>query len=353
MGRKSKIYSNEDIAQILQNIAIAYEIKNKDIFRIRSYQDAAETILTYPKSIQKLYQQDPKLVDNIPGIGPNIFQKISYLLDKNKLHPDIIKAYKNIHPSTFTFTKINGIGPKIAHTLTKKLKFSPKPIIAINQLIKYAQRGKIRNWPHFGEKSEKAILENSLAYLGQSQRLNYSEAKKIATKLLKFLKKKFPETEFISLGSLRRQNSTVGDIDIAAKSNQAKQILNHFISYPDSLQTIDIGPKKASIRIYNDIRIDIMVQPPKNFIALVQHFTGSRQHNILLRRYALSQGYSISEYGIKDRRTGKIYNFTSEENFYNFLHLCYISPQKRIGENEIEKAQKCYNEKVKTSKTKK
>ena len=84
MINRSKIYSNSDIAEILQNIATAYEIKGKDYFRIKSYQDAAETIISYPKSIQKLYQKDPSLVDNIPGIGPNIFKKISYLLEKNK-----------------------------------------------------------------------------------------------------------------------------------------------------------------------------------------------------------------------------------------------------------------------------
>lgn len=344
MTKKSKVYSNSDIAEILQNIATAYEIKKKNIFRIKSYQDAAETILTYPKSIQKLWQKNPQLIDNIPGIGPNIFKKISYLLGKKELHPDIIKAFKNIHPAVFTFTKINSIGPKIAYTLTKKLKFSKNPLTSINQLIKYSQAKKIRNWPHFGEKSEKLILENALAFLGQSHRMSYQKAKINADKIIKYLSKKFPKTEFISLGSLRRQSSTIGDIDIAAKSNKSSEILKYFISYPENIQTIDIGPKKASIKIYPDIRVDIMVQPAKNFASLVQHFTGSRQHNILLRKHALSLGLSVSEYGIKNLKTGKISTFTSEEKLYNFLKLTYIKPQLRIGEKEIEKAQKCYNE---------
>lgn len=347
MINRSKIYSNSDIAEILQNIATAYEIKGKDYFRIKSYQDAAETIISYPKSIQKLYQKDPSLVDNIPGIGPNIFKKISYLLEKNKLHPDIVKAFKNIHPAVFTFTKINSIGPKIAYTLTKKLKFSKNPLVSVNQLIKYAQNQKIRNWPHFGEKSEKVILENSLAFLGQSRRMKYSEAKMIADKIIKFLNQKFPQIEFVALGSLRRQSSTVGDIDIAAKSDDSQPILKYFVSYPDNIQTLDIGTKKASIKIYPDIRVDIMVQPSKNFASLVQHFTGSRQHNILLRKYALSLGLSISEYGIKDLKTGKTNTFNTEEKLYNFLKLRFIEPQSRTGEKEIETAQKCYNEKVK------
>lgn len=347
MTHKFKVYSNSDIAQILQNIATAYEIKGKDFFRIKSYQDAAETIISYPESIQALYQKDPALVDNIPGIGPNIFKKISYLLEKNKLHPDILKAFKDIHPAVFTFTKINSIGPKIAYTLTQKLTFSKNPMVSVNQLIKYAQKQKIRNWPHFGEKSEHMILENSLAFLGQSHRLKYVEAKKIADNIVKFLHQKFPKVEFIALGSLRRQSPTVGDIDIAAKSTKSAEILQYFVSYPDNIQTLDIGSKKASIKIYPDIRVDIMVQPDKNFASLVQHFTGSRQHNILLRKYALSLGLSISEYGIKDLKTEKTHTFKTEKNLYNFLKLDYIEPQDRVGENEIKTAHKCYNEKVK------
>jgi len=348
MAVKLKKYTNAEIAEILQNIATAYEIKKKNFFRIKSYQDAAETILTYPKPISDLWQKDPKLVDNITGIGPNIFKKICYLLTKNKLHPDIIKTFKNIHPAVFTFTKINSIGPQTASTLTKKLKFSKKPITALNQLIKYAQDGKIANWPHFGKKSQNSILENTLIFLGQSRRMNYQEAKIASNKIIKYLSQKFPKIEFITLGSLRRQTSTVGDIDIAAKSNNSKNILKYFITYPDNIQTIDVGSKKASIKIYPDIRVDIMVQPSKNFSSLVQHFTGSRQHNILLRKHALSLGLSVSEYGIKNLKTGKIYTFTSEEKLYNFLKLAYIKPQLRIGEREIEIAKKCYNEKVKT-----
>lgn len=343
MTQSKKEYSNAEIAELLQNIATAYEIKKKNYFRIKSYQDAAETILTYPESVYQLWQKDPQLFDNIPGIGPNIFTKITYLFTTNKLHPHIIRAFKGISPLVFTFTKINGIGPKTAYVLTKKLKFSKNNIKALDQLIKYCQQGKIRNWPHFGEKSEALILENTKNFLGQGRRMPYAEAKQKSDKIIKYLQQKFPQTEIYALGSLRRHTQTIGDIDLAIKSKDFKKILDYFVLYPDNIQTIDCGSKKASIKIYPDIRVDIMIQPVKNFASLLQHFTGSQQHNILLRKYALSLGYSVSEYGIKDLKTGKIYNFTTEEKLYNFLHLCYINPQDRIGEHEIETAQKCYN----------
>ncbi len=344
MNQDKTFYSNAEIAEFLQNIATAYEIKKKNFFRIKSYQDAAETILTYPESVFKLWQKDPQLFDNIPSIGPNIFTKITYLFKKNKLHPHIIKAFKGISPLVFTFTKINSIGPKTASILTKKLKFSSNPIKALDQLIKYCRRGKIRNWPHFGVKSEQSILENTLAFLGQSRRMTYQEAKDHANKIISFLKKEFPKIKFIALGSLRRHSTTVGDIDLVAKTNKAEPILNKFIEYPDNIQTINRGNKKASIRIYPNIRVDIMIQPSKNFASLLQHFTGSRQHNILLRQHALNLGYSVSEYGIKDLKSGKIFTFKTEKKLYNFLNLCYIKPKDRIGEYEIDLAQKCYNQ---------
>ena len=343
MSKNKKTYSNQEIAELLQNIATAYEIKKKNFFRIKSYQDAAETILTYPESVYQLWQKDPQLFDNIPGIGPNIFTKITYLFNTGKLHPHILRTFKGISPLVFTFTKINSIGPKTAYILTKKLKFPKDTIKALDQLILYCQQGKIRNWPHFGIKSEASILENTQNFLGQSRRLPYVEAKEKSDKIIKYLQQKFPQTEIYALGSLRRQSQTIGDIDLAVKSKDFKNILDYFVQYPDNIQTIDCGSKKASIKIYPDIRVDIMIQPAKNFASLLQHFTGSRQHNILLRKYALSLGYSVSEYGIKDLKSGKINHFETEEKLYNFLKLCYIPAQERLGEKEIETAQKCYN----------
>lgn len=335
---KQHQYTNQDLFELLQKIATAYEIKNKSFFQIRAYQNAAETIVTYPQNIYNLWQKDKNLVDQIPGIGESILTKIDYLFTHHQNHPHVKKIFENIHPAVFLFTKINGIGPKNAHKLTSNLKFSKDGHKAVKQLIKYAQKGSIRQIETFGEKSENLILENTLQYLGNTSRLTLSQAQKISNHLISYLKKRFPKTEFIPLGSLRRLNNTVGDIDIAAKSTNSQAILNHFVNYPPSLQTIIKGQKKASIKIKDNIRIDLMVQPETSFGSLLQHFTGSRQHNIKLREYAKNKGFSLSEYGIKDLKTGKLYTFKDETSFYNFLGLNYIPPENRQGLNEIENA---------------
>lgn len=343
----SKIYSNVEVADFLQNIATAYEIKHKNIFRTISYQNAADTVISYPKSIQEIWQKNPQDLDNIPNIGPNILKKIDYLFKKNKFHPTIVKAFTNIQPCVFTFTKIEGIGPKIAYKLSKKFKFSTDPEKSLTQLIEYCQNREIEKIPTFGKKSQNLILTNTLNFLGLKKRLPLKKAQKLSQKIINYLHQEFPQIEILALGSLRRLSQTVGDIDLAAKSNDSEKILNRFINYPDKIQFINKGDKKASILIIGNIRVDIMVQPAKNFASLIQHFTGSRQHNINLRKHAINMGLSISEYGIKDLKTGKNNTFETEEKLYNFLKLCYIEPQDRTGEKEIETAQKCYNKLIK------
>jgi len=330
-------YTNQQVAQILKDIATAYTIKKKNIFRINAYQEAAKNIITNPKPIYLIWQKDSKLLDNIPGIGPAILKKLDYTFKNNKLPESILKAKRGIPQATFYFTKINEIGPKTAYKLTKRFKFPKDENKAIKKLILYCQQGKIRSLKNFGRKSEQFILKNASDYLKKKNRIPLKLAQTITNDLIVYLHKKFPKTDIIPLGSLRRQTNTVGDIDLAAKSNRTKPILDHFVKYPKKVNTIIRGNKKASIKLKNNLRVDLMVQPAKTFGSLMQHFTGSQQHNIKLRQFALSKNLSLSEYGIKNKSTGKIYTFKTEKGFYNFLGLKLIPPQQRTGNREIKK----------------
>lgn len=334
-------YNNPTVAQLLINIADAYEIKGKNIFRINSYRYAADSVLTSTQPVFQLWQKGE--LEQLPYIGPNIFRKLDYWFKTGKFHPQVIRAFKGIHPAVFVLTQVNGIGPQIAHKLTTHLHFpQTNPVKIFDQLIAYAQKGKIHNLPTFGLKSEQLILANTSAFIGRQKMMTYTQAKKIADQVIRYLHQQFPQTEFYPLGSLRRHAPVVGDIDIAAKSSTATVILDYFVKYPRNYQTLAKGPKKASIRIKNDIRIDLMVQNPKTFGSLLQHFTGNREHNIKLRNYALKLGFSLSEYGIKDIHTHQIHTFSKEEDFYRFLKLTYIPPEKRLGQTEITKAEKIF-----------
>lgn len=333
----SKEFSNYQISEYLSNIATAYEIKGKDPFRIMAYQNAADTILNYPEKLYDLWQKNPKNLDYVPHIGPSILKKIDYLFKTGKNYPTLKKVFSGIHPAVFTFEKINGIGPLIAYKLSQTLKFSQNPTRALDQLIAYCQKGKIRIIASFGEKSEESILNNTLSFLGRQKRMSFQKAKALATKIIAYLQSRFPETNFVPLGSLRRHSDSVGDIDIAAASSDSQNIIDYFLTYPDMVEVISRGKNKASLRLLNDIHIDLMVKAATSFGALLQHFTGSKQHNILLRRHALKLGYSLSEYGIKEVKSGILHKFSDEEKFYHFLNLKYIPPEERVGERELEK----------------
>jgi DNA polymerase (family 10) len=333
----SKNFSNSQVSEYLTNIATAYKIKNKSRFRIVAYENAADTVLTYPENLYELWLNNPKSLDSIPNIGSSILKKIDYLFRYGKVYPRLVPIFKSIHPAVFTFTKINGVGPLIAYKLTQALKFSKDPSKALDQLIFYCQKNKIKNIPSFGENLEKLILNNTLSFLGRKNRMSLKDAQKLAAKIIRYLRHRFSDTEFIPLGSLRRLSETIGDIDIACASNRSEEIIDYFLQYPEIIQVIAHGKNKASLRILNDIHVDLMVKPKSSFGALLQHFTGSRQHNILLRRHALKSGYSLSEYGIKNLKTAIVHKFANEAKFYNFLGLKYIPPSERIGKSELEK----------------
>lgn len=140
------------------------------------------------------------------------------------------------------------------------------------------------------------------------------------------------------LGSLRRKASTIGDIDIAVSTDDSKSVLTHFTKYPKASRVIEIGEHSSSILLPGNIQVDCKTQEPSRYGALLQHFTGSKHHNIALRELALKQGYSLSEYGIKKVGKETIKAFPDEKSFYAFLGLEWIPPELREDSGEIQAA---------------
>jgi len=311
-------YTNTEIAKFLEKIAVAYELKKKNRFRIIAYQNAANFIKNYPKNLEEIWKKDKKKLDNVPGIGEAILKKLDYLFTHHKNPPKVQKLFDSINPAIFVLNEVNTIGPKTAQKLTKEIKFPRDKTKIIEKLIQYAKKN-----------NKTALLKNAQEYIGNVERLPFKSANKLATEIIKYLKLKFPNNEILALGSLRRLAPTIGDIDIAVCSDNSKDIIEYFVNYPLSYGTFDKGPKKASIKLKGNIRVDLMVEPKKNWGNLVQHFTGSKNHNIELRKYALKKGLSISEYGIKDLKTGKLHQFDNEKDLYKFLHYPYLKPEER------------------------
>ncbi len=314
--------TNLQIAKLLRAVAAALGLSEGDNkFRVIAYERAADAIEHASSEAKDLW--DEGKLKELAGVGDAMAAHLDELFRTGKVrHFDSL--LKKFPPALFEFLEIPGIGPKTALKICKEYGIT-RAHSAISKLEKAAKKDGLDK-----------ILQGIIELKGRSKRLLLPVASEIADSLIIWLKKISQVKQADTLGSLRRQAATVGDIDISVASDDAKKVIEHFTRYPKKSRVLEAGDHSASLILPNDYQVDLMVQPPGAYGSLLQHFTGSKHHNIKLREYALKSGYSLSEYGIKVR--GRLKKFAAEEEFYQFLGLDWIAPELREGEDEIELA---------------
>lgn len=333
--------TNTEIAGLLRKVAAAFVVKDekKYRFQIIAYQRAADAIQSTTSQVKDLLK-DNKL-DELPGVGPSIKQHLEELIKTGKVkHFETIM--KDVPDAMFPLLEVPSFGPKKAYRLVTTFHLT-NPKTVIQEVNKLAQSGKIAPLEGFGDKSQSDItqaIEEFGKGAGKTTRMLLPFATELAEKLVKFLLENPHIKDAQPLGSLRRESPTVGDLDIAISSDKPQEATEYFTKYPYKQRVIEKGPASASLLTSGGQQVDLMVRPTKDFGSLLQHFTGSKHHNVHLREYALSKGLSISEYGLKHLKTGKIDHFTSEEKFYNALGMDWIPPELREDTGEIEAALK-------------
>jgi len=354
MDKFENKFSNKAISHLLKSVAVAYELKKDNRFKIIAYERAAEVVEYLSDEIIDVWKAG-KLTD-LPGIGPSIAEHLDEYFKKGSSQ-HFNRVLSGIPSTVFILMNIHSIGPKKAYRLTKELDlFNDETVM--EDLKKAALENQISKLEGFGEKSQAEILEAivSLQKVKNTQeRMPLPYANQKAFEIIEYLKKSLLINRADVLGSLRRMVSTIGDIDIAVvcKDEDIKKVIDYFIKYPKAEKVDNAGEKKASIIIHPNIRVDLRVQDEQSYGSMLQYFTGSKAHNINLREYALKKGYSLSEYGITDiNQKSKIKNqndnlkiknsitkFNNEKSFYNFLGLEYIPPEIREGTDEVERAE--------------
>lgn len=331
-------FSNREIADILNKIAAAYEVKNEDKFRIMAYQQASASVEHSTSELKDLW--DDGELDTVPGVGKNIARHLDELFKTGKVkHFDKVTA--DLPKSMFLFLKIPGIGPKSAYKLAENLKIKGEKD-AIKKLKQAANEGKIRKIEDFGEKSEKEILDGIIALKKgemKTRRMLLPYADGLATEIITYLKNCSDVINADPLGSLRRMMATIGDIDISVSTNNPSSVMDYFEKFKKIKNVLKRG-EQSLIRVvlFSGQQIDIRFSLLKSYGAMLQHFTGSKLHNIKLREFSLKKGLSLSEYGIKSVKSSKLKVFNNEESFYNFLGLDWIPPELREGRDEIAAA---------------
>ncbi len=332
--------NNLEIAELLRAMAASYEIRASanSRFRVIAYENAADAVEHLSSELKDLW--DEGMLEDVSGIGPSIAKNLGEIFKTGKSrHFEHILS--KIPKSVFELLDLTGVGPKRAYRLAIELNLPDKN--PIKKLKRLALNGKIATLPGFGEESERDILKSIKEFEQKKEtRMLISRAEEAVLPIINWLKKDRNVIEAVPLGSLRRRASTIGDLDLAVSTKNPEKVIKHFLNFPHKGRVLDQGDKYVSMLVPGNIQVDLRVHEPKSFGSLLQHFTGSKHHNIALREYALKKGLSLSEYGIKElnNKRGKVKPVGSEKEFYRCLGLQWIPPELREGDDEIEAARK-------------
>lgn len=337
--------TNDQIGQLFKFISQVLGMDSKNHFRARAYEEAGVVIHQLDEELTekfaKLQQKDAKTaeaefarqLDELPGIGESISAKLVELLTTGK-----IKAFAqytvNLPGGMYSLVQLYGIGAKKALKLCKKFKLND-PNTAVERLLEEAKQGNLRDIAGFGEKSEQELIR-LLTEQHQKSRIPRNEALKIAKQLKQTLLKIPQVKRVIFLGSLRRGAETVGDIDLGAIVTDVEPVRKQLKKLDLVERLLVAGDNMIRMVLANDWQVDLKISPADEWGSFVQHFTGGKEHNIRLREFAMAKGLSLSEHGIKDKKSGQVAKFTNETDFYKYLGLKLIPPEERIGKDEIE-----------------
>jgi DNA polymerase (family 10) len=321
---------NDQISKLL-NIIAAYEEMQGETFRARAYEKASRIIGGLTEGLSEIYRRGGiDAIMQIEGIGEGIAKKIEQAVTEGAIrYMQDIK--KKMPVDIEDLVEIEGVGPKTVMTLWRKLK-----IKNVSDLEKAAKAGKIRKLAHFGEKSEQDILQ-AIEFFKKSKGrflLGYvlPQLKEIESKL-----KSLKDVEKVSIGgSARRMKETIGDADFLVVSKKPESVVKFFTTMSEVEHVYAKGPTKVLVRLRNGIDADMRIVKGKNWGAALQYFTGNKDHNVELRKIAISKGWKLNEYGIF-RGSQQIAGDT-EEGVYKKLGMQWMPPEMRENRGEIELA---------------
>ncbi|MDV6344937.1 DNA polymerase/3'-5' exonuclease PolX [Nitrosomonas sp. Is37] len=320
---------NADIAAIFEEIADLLEIENANVFRVRAYRNASRTLQELGKDVRTMVQKGEELT-RLPGIGEDLANKIREIVETG--HCAMLDKLHKQLPSTITeLLKISGLGPKRVKILYHELD-----IHTMEQLQRAVRDHRIQSLPGFGEKTEIRIAEALTIHAGSTSRFKLAIAAQYAEPLAAWLRTISGVQQVVVAGSYRRAKETVGDIDILITASQNSPVMASFCNYDEIAEVLSHGPTRSSVVLKSKLQVDARVVKPESYGAALHYFTGSKAHNIAIRRLGQERGLKINEYGVFKGQT-RIAGET-EESVYQSVGLPFIPPELREDRGEIEAA---------------
>jgi DNA polymerase (family 10) len=327
----------DKVAEILIEIGTLLELKGENPFKTRAYANAARTIESLNEPLAKLVAE--KRLGEIKGIGEALEQKITELVEAGKLkYYDELKA--SIPPGLIEMLEISGLGPKKIQALNQKLG-----IDSIEKLEAACKKGRVAELDGFGEKTQANILEGIARRRTYASKHLLSDAWLAAEPLLENLRAHSEVIRCSAAGSLRRFKEVIGDIDLLASSKRPAEVIGFFVSQPGILKVTAKGETKASVILEGGIQCDLRVVSDREFPFALAYFTGSKEHNIVMRQRAIQRGLRLNEYGLfkskEETRDPKLLvPCQTEEKIFERLDLPYVEPELREDHGEFAAAEK-------------
>ena len=322
------------MAEQLELLADLLEIEGEAAFRVLAYRRAATRVRETGTPVAQL-ALDGKAKE-LPGIGATIQDKIVQIVDIGEIEA-LRKRRKTIPPEVVEFLRIPGLGPKTVRKIWQELG-----VTTLAELKAAAREHRLRTLPGLGAKVE----ENVLKEVGRKKKATGPPRALLGQALPPLLEaveelRKHPASDRVSeAGSARRRKETVRDLDIIATASDPAALTEFFTQLPWVSEVAAKGPTKATVVSHEGFRFDLRVVPPECYGNLLQHFTGSKDHNVAMREDAVRRGLSISEYGVTEVETGEVFTAETEEELYERLGYSYIPPELRENGGELEAARK-------------
>ncbi|QDV30648.1 DNA polymerase/3'-5' exonuclease PolX [Planctopirus ephydatiae] len=320
--------SNSQIAAALTELADLLELLGENAFRVRAYRNAARTIDSLPDEVTLLLEQSPDALLELEGIGKDLAQKISSLATTGQLG-QLEDVRSQVPPGVVQMLKIPGLGPKKVATLWKELQVN-----TLDDLQAAATAGRVAELKGFGKKTEQSILEGISLAAEAGRRVLISVAREAAEKIAQSLRNVAGVERVEIAGSARRWKETCGDLDLLAIAADSTAAMDELSQHPLVSQVVARGETKQHVRLKSGIDLDLRVVPPESFGAAWQYFTGSKEHNVVMRRLAQEKGLKLNEYGLF--RGEEMVAGTDEESIYKTLGLPWIPPEMRENRGEFQ-----------------
>ena len=320
---------NTELAEIFDRIADLLEIKGELVFKTLAYRRAAVSLRDLVEDIHSLRALNR--LDEIPGVGKAIAQKIEELLDTGQLG-FLNRLEEEVPPSLIELLNVPDVGPKKVALFWQKAG-----ITTLDALESAAKENRLQDLPGIGLKSEARLLEGIKAYRRSIRRIPLPVARTLARPWLKWLEDQPGVTQAQAAGSIRRWRLDIGDLDIVFASSNPAPVMQALTQKKEVYRVLAQGEYKTSIELEDGLRLQFWCQPPERFGSLLQFVTGSKAHNVRLREFAQKAGFSLSERGLLDR-SGAEHLCATEEEVYEKLGLPWIPPEMREDRGEIQAA---------------